>query len=564
MVAQSLSKGTTANKLPKDLINRVRKAGYDRTFISAAVLPDWWDDSCERDSALVSDLEIRFSRFLRVPLQTIQDPAAKLQSPVYANAQLRRVAKEGAPHPNAAIHAALSVARSALRSLRQPLPSVELPPTDASRWHEHLAASGTGLLEAATADLWRRGIPVLHVEVLPPPRFQALACIIDARPVVVIGHDIDLPARLLSHLLHEVGHIVAGDCAEDAPVVDESDETPDRSKMERNADRYAVVAALGESPPEPPGGAARTDFRRLARAASMTARGSGLDLGSLIWFWTTKTREFVTGMLALKAAYRHLGGARVIRSKLDEHVDVSAASDTDTQAIMSFCIVTTVVPTTGFGNQGANRERESFARAVFHWAAARGVNLVSLPAGFLRGRQAQSAIEVATRVLADALAAGIAVVLGVDLGDKPSAMKARQLGPHPFWLVAQGASGRARSFQQRSIRSTDRVPIDAEQLQAERTLVVGDTKLALIACGEAFNADIREALRDLGLAIVSAHTALRSRHPRTLAAMGRNGTPVVRSVHAANATNVLWREQESPPVEHEQLSCGVRAARFVL
>lgn len=329
MVARSLSEGATANKLPKDLLTRARKAGYDRSFVSAAVLPDWWDASCEKDAALVPDLEIRLARFLRVPLQEVQDPTAKLKSPVYANARLRRVAKEGAAHPDPTIHAALSIAGAALRSVRRPLPAVELPPVDANRWHKLLGSGASGLLEAAVADLWQRGIPVLHVAVLPNPRFQGLACITDGRPVVVLGHDIELPARLLSHLAHEVGHIVAGDCAENAPVVDQSDETPDRSQMERNADRYAMVATLGESPPEPPSGAARTDFRRLAQAASLAARSSGLDLGSLIWFWTTKTREFPTGMLALKAVYRHLGGDRIIRAKFDEYVDLSSASDTD-------------------------------------------------------------------------------------------------------------------------------------------------------------------------------------------------------------------------------------------
>lgn len=329
MVPRSLTEGATANKLPKDLLTRVRKAGYDRSFVSAAVLPDWWDSACEKDAALVPDLEIRLARFLRVPLQVVQDPTAKLMSPAYANARLRRVAKDGDAHPASTIHAALSIAGAVLRSMRRPLPPVKLPPVDANRWHKHLSAGATDLLEAAVADLWQRGIPVIHAEVLPNPRFQGLACVIEGRPVVVIGHDIELPARLFSHLAHEVGHIVAGDCAEDAPVVDESDETPDRSLMERNADKYAVVSALGKSPPEPPSGAARTDFRRLAQSASSEARAAGLDLGSLIWFWTTKTREFPVGMLALKAVYRHLGGSRIIRAKFDEYVDLSSASDTD-------------------------------------------------------------------------------------------------------------------------------------------------------------------------------------------------------------------------------------------
>ncbi|MBL9039090.1 MAG: hypothetical protein JNG84_11280 [Archangium sp.] len=111
--------------------------------------------------------------------------------------------------------------------------------------------------------------------------------------------------------------------------MDESDEVVDRSQMERAADRYAVAAALGDDPPAPPSGAALTHFQRFAVAASVQAKARGIDLGSLLWYWTGRTRDFPMGMLALKAAYKHLGGARAIREKFDEYVDLDSASDSD-------------------------------------------------------------------------------------------------------------------------------------------------------------------------------------------------------------------------------------------
>lgn len=322
--------GVAANKSTKDLLSRVRKAGFDRAFIEAAVLPDWWDASCEKDAALIPDVEIRIARFLHAPLGVVHDPKQKLVAPAYANAQLRKVSKINADQLGATIHSALSVAAAVLRSTRGALPPVDPPPRNPTHWHRELARGGRGVtLGTATADLWRRGIPVLHLEVLPSPRFQGLACLINGRPVVVIGHDTDVPSRLLSHLAHEAGHIVHGDCAEDAPVVDENDETLDRSQMERDADRYAVESALGESPPDAPGGAIRTDFKRLAQHASLVGRERGLEVGSLIWSWTIKTKEFGVGVQALKATYKHLGGARAIRAQFDQHVDLSAASESD-------------------------------------------------------------------------------------------------------------------------------------------------------------------------------------------------------------------------------------------
>lgn len=120
-----------------------------------------------------------------------------------------------------------------------------------------------------------------------------------------------------------------GDCQEDAPVVDENDEAPDRSLMEREADRYALVVALGESPPEAPGAAHWTGFKQLATQASVVGRASGLDAGALIWAWSVKTRRFAIGIQALKAAYKYLGGARTLRGQFDKYVDLAAASESD-------------------------------------------------------------------------------------------------------------------------------------------------------------------------------------------------------------------------------------------
>lgn len=329
MVTRSHSEGTPANKTPKDLLTRAKKAGYDRAFVTAALLPDWWSPQCEKDPALVQDLEIRLARFLRVSMHDVRDPTAALTPPSYDNARLRRVAREGAARPTASIHAALSIARAVLRSLREPLPSLEKLPTEPREWHAQLVASGGARLETALDDLWRRGIPVIQVSTLPSPRFQGLACILEGRPVVVLAHEIDVPARLFSHLAHEAGHIAAGDCEEDAPVIDEDDEVNDSSKMERAADRYAAIVTLGTEPPPPPSANVMADFQRLARAAVERASDHGLDAASLAWYWASREREFAKGTLALKAIYKHLGGARVIRSRFDQHVDVDAASDSD-------------------------------------------------------------------------------------------------------------------------------------------------------------------------------------------------------------------------------------------
>ncbi len=99
--------------------------------------------------------------------------------------------------------------------------------------------------------------------------------------------------------------------------------------MERAADRYAVVAALGSEPPAPPAEGVLDDYLRLANAGATQAKKRGVDAGSLLWYWAGRTRAFTSGMLAIKAVYKHLGGARVIRAKFDQYVDLDSASDSD-------------------------------------------------------------------------------------------------------------------------------------------------------------------------------------------------------------------------------------------
>lgn len=319
--------GTTAKHTTENLLRRLSRAGFVRGFVREAVLPDWWDDSCLGKPSLLPDVEIRVARFLHVPLDVVRDPSQRLEPPSYPNARLRKVKNIDADRVGPAIHAGLSLASAALRSLRQSLPSIALPPTDSSEWRRLLLQAKKIVdLETIATDLWRRGIPVLHVDVSPSPRFQGLACIVDGRPVVLVGHDIDTPARLLSHIAHEAAHIVRGDCEEGAPVVDEDDLVSDRDEMERAADHFALVVALSpDKLPSPPEG----DFKAVAAAASKLARERAIDSGSIVWSWAPRLDDYATAQLALKALYKHAGGARTLRQLFEKHVDVEGASDSD-------------------------------------------------------------------------------------------------------------------------------------------------------------------------------------------------------------------------------------------
>jgi hypothetical protein len=176
------------------------------------------------------------------------------------------------------------------------------------------------------ADLWGRGIPVLHVEVLPSPAFQGLACTVDDRPVIVVGHDLDDPWRIAFVAAHEVAHIVNGDCAPGQPVVDESDEVADNDPIEVRADKFAVIAATGgASIPT----VAADDFRTLAHKAAAVAEQRSIDPSAVVWAWARTTNNYSVATMAAKALYLHKGGKRVLRRCFDEHVNLEGASESD-------------------------------------------------------------------------------------------------------------------------------------------------------------------------------------------------------------------------------------------
>ncbi len=309
----------------KTLIRRISRAGFAPDFVRTALLPDWWGRDCEKDAALVRDVTFRIARFLDAPLSSIEG-GEQLAVPTYPGAQLRHVKNIDADALGPAIHAALRIAAAVVRSLREAGPA-RSPPTDAAEWASQLTSAGQVVdLPTVVSDLWSRGIPVVHVELLPAPKFQGLACVVEGRPVIVLGHANDEPVRLLVHAAHEAGHVVHGDCEPGAPVIDEEDDVPDTSGIERTAEHFAwSVLGAGRRIPELRG----DDFRALASAASSLEDETHVDAGVMLWSHANKTQSFRDVQMALKALYRHRGGRRTLRDLFDRFVDIEAASETD-------------------------------------------------------------------------------------------------------------------------------------------------------------------------------------------------------------------------------------------
>lgn len=308
-------------------MRRLAKAGFKEDFVRTAILPDWWDGSCDQDLTLLADLEIRVARFFNLPLQTVMDDRASIPLPSFAGAQLRRIRDLNRDRLFPAIHAAVQVATATVRSLRRPDVQPELPPMSGVEWRRLLSPNGQAIkLEHLLTDLWARGIPVIPVEHLPVPNFQGLACFIGNRPVVLLGQKFDEPGRVAFLVAHEAGHLANGDCAAEQIIVDAEDEVQDDGFIEQRADRYGLETLAGSSSPPT---LRSTGFKNLASEAFKMERDLGVDAGVLIASWARRSGDFQTATMATKALYRSSGARLLLRRHFDLHVCLEEASESD-------------------------------------------------------------------------------------------------------------------------------------------------------------------------------------------------------------------------------------------
>ena len=310
-------------------MRRLSKAGFPKDFIQRAILPDWWDERCADDPRLVQDIEIRIARFLGQSLHTVASGRNTLELPRYPGAQLRRVRGTDPSRLAPAMHAAIRIAAATVRNLRDSVPPPQPPPRDGLQWRADMAANHKAIkLSDLVEDLWHRGIPVVPIALLPTPSFQGMACIVTDRPVILLGHNHDEPGRVAFIVAHEAGHIAAGDCATEQPVVDEEDAITDDDEIERRADEYASCVLVGTAEPwNTP--SVPTDFKELAKKAVATERRTGADASFLISSWARQTGDYATATMAVQALYRHTGARGELHQLLDRHVDISTAAETD-------------------------------------------------------------------------------------------------------------------------------------------------------------------------------------------------------------------------------------------
>lgn len=314
-------------------MQRIDAAGIDSRFVSKAILPSWWTAECEADGELLPDVEFMVARFLDAPLALVRDPSVPLALPSHTSAQLKAGKGRARPELAAAIHATERVLAATIRSLRA-VPREEELLRDPREWRQLLTRDGAPpSLATVTADLWRLGIPVVPIEVLPAgKRFMALATKINGRGAIAIAHADDAPARLLFWLAHEAGHLANGDCDDGVAVVDAEEARDQGDEREVAADRFALLMLSGSA-----SGLQLRKRGAVAMAAEAETLGGqqDVDAGHLVLSSAENRRRagdkdaYAEANLALRELWLHQGGQAELRRQFDEHVDLLAANEDD-------------------------------------------------------------------------------------------------------------------------------------------------------------------------------------------------------------------------------------------
>ena len=315
------------------LMRRLSRAGFQRQLVATALIPDWWDESCEQDPDLLPEIDVRVARFLSTSLSIVRNVNSPLLVPSYGNAHLRKVRSIDRERLGPAIHTAIQVAGAVVRNMRVTR-RVALPATDGVEWRQSLKLDENIPVQLSDIlqDLWTNGIPVVPLDTLPTPSFQGLACIVEDHPVIVLGHRYDEPGRVAFLVAHEAGHITAGDCSPDVPVVDQDATVQDGHEMERSADRFAQRLLLGNESIDIEVSEGMSP-KTLAQQAFDLERRTGADASSIIYSWASKTLDYAVASMAVKALYRSVGARNEVRRMFDEHIDPASAGESDRELL---------------------------------------------------------------------------------------------------------------------------------------------------------------------------------------------------------------------------------------
>lgn len=305
----------------KRLYERLKDFGIQRSYALAVALPSGWDDSETENPTVYSQALGLLSRNLNISLRSLQDDTASLEwqecvIPLFKHN--RTVNHDQLTTAKCLAVRAAQVACEALKNPVQKLPdtAVEIRNNILSKHHPYVS------FESLLDFCWDSGIPVLHVSNLPQKNYkpEALACIINGQPVIVIFKRHKYSAWLLFILAHELGHIVMKHLEGNSVLFDEKIKQNDSEDVEAEANTFAVELITG-----------KPDIRYVAQfnlnadqlyeAAMSTSKRDKVDPGFVALNYADTKGHYAVGNLALSKIETDTNPIDAIHDRMCERID---------------------------------------------------------------------------------------------------------------------------------------------------------------------------------------------------------------------------------------------------
>lgn len=319
----------------RSLLGRLKAGGVNLSPAAReAILPDWWDESCEEDVSALQAVELRLARYLNVPLAVLADPSQPIQVRTDAGWRLRT--RAGSTDGDAAIAAQVGRAllRAAVPNRRAPRPVRRLPEDPMKLRDVFLKKDKLVELETLLTLCDACGILVLKVDRAKLPEgkaYQGLAWTYEDVPCILLAEDQDTPARVAFHLAHEIGHHALGHVAQETVILDEDEGSDSGEQIEKAADRYALrlIYGAGEGIQFPNA----ADASSLAREAKRTGIAIDVAPGSVIEAWARGMPRVQHRYAIATTAHQLAGTGSGARALLAAHnaqvVDIEQANDVE-------------------------------------------------------------------------------------------------------------------------------------------------------------------------------------------------------------------------------------------
>lgn len=231
----------------RQLLARLRAAGYNNRDLLKAVVPEWWSKDADEEPDAGVQLRVILARRLGLDIQAIiEDDVIRPEAP--SGMCFKRSASQQQMPSNETLAFCATLARAAAAAIP---PSLTIPANPHQLRREIIDGGEPFIsLAALLKYCWLKSIAVMHVTTVPGARkgMDALVYRADKRNIIIVTKAArNYPPAWLSFLIaHELGHIALGHVQENDIYADECQ--PDRTghNDEDAANEYASTVLAGD------------------------------------------------------------------------------------------------------------------------------------------------------------------------------------------------------------------------------------------------------------------------------------------------------------------------------